>query len=204
MLAEASFDLTEAAFNRGNDKADEKLLVQFGMHPHPDRVETEKEGRPIFKEITYITIMVPGEKETIIHRPAWEKDYQRFPRQYQAFKNKQSQHTAAGTPLKMVGFLTGSQIKELEYFNCYTVEQLANLPDSNASKFMGIQKLKQLANDYLTAAKETAPLTAMRAEMDRKDSDLQAAKNAIEEQGSRIKALEAALLANAEREKGKK
>lgn len=190
-LSEASYEMTDAAFNRGQDKADEKLLVQFSMYPHPDKEATALEGRPIYKEMEYVMIMVPGDKESIVHRPAWEKDRTRFPRQYQAFRNKQSQESVAGTPLRMVGFVTLGQIKELEYFNCYTVEQLASISDAHAGKFMGIQKLKQLANDYLTAAKEAAPLTAIRSEIEKKQSELDAANNAINEQGKRIQALEA-------------
>lgn len=189
-LAEADYGMTDAAFNRG-DKADERLLVQFSMYSHPDREETAKQGRPIFKEVPYVMIMVPGDKESIVHRPAWEKDYQRFPRQYQAFQNKKAQESVAGTPLRAVTFLTLGQVKELEYFNCYTVEQLANISDAHASKFMGIQKLKQAANDYLTAAKEVAPLTAIRAEIESKQSQLEAANVALAEQGKRIQALEA-------------
>lgn len=191
-LSEATYEMTDAAFNRGQgDKADEKLLVQFSMYPHPDRDETAKQGRPVYKDMEYVMIMVPGDKDSIIHRPAWEKDRQRFPRQYQAFQNKKSQESVAGTPLRMVGFLTLGQMKELEYFNCYTVEQLANISDAHAGRFMGIQKLKQLANDYLTAAKETAPLTQIRSEIEKKNSELEAANVALADQGKRIQALEA-------------
>lgn len=190
-LSEASYEMTDQALGRSQtDKADERLLVQFSMYPHPDKDESANQGRPVYKEIEYVMILVPGDKESIVHRPAWERDRQRFPRQYQAFRNKQQQEAVAGTPLRMVGFVTLGQIKELEYFNCYTVEQLANLPDAHASRFMGIQKLKQLATDYLNAAKETAPLTSMRAEMEKKDSQIAANEQAITEQARRIKALE--------------
>ncbi len=199
-LAEAPYDLTAAAFEKG-DKSDERLLVQFSMYPHPDRDATAKEGRPMFKEVLYVMIMVPGDKDSIVHRPAWEKDFQRFPRQYQAFQNKKAQESVAGTPLRSVGFLTLGQIKELEYFNCYTVEQLANMSDANTSKFIGIQKLKQLANDFLTAAKEAAPLTAIRAEIEKRENELAAANNAINEQSARIKALEALVAKMGDKEK---
>lgn len=192
MLAEAPYDLTALAFGK-TDASDEKLVVQFSMYPHPDTEATAKEGRPIYKDREYIMILVPGDKESVVHRPSWEKDRHRFPKQYQAFRNKQTQESANGTPLRAVGFLSLGQIKELEFFNCYTVEQLANLPDSGARNFMGIQKLKQIANDYLTMAKEVAPLTAIRAEMDKKQSELDAANVALAEQGNRIKALESAI-----------
>lgn len=179
MLAEADYGLTDHAMTKRNDsKLDENLRVQFSTFPHLDQTASDKEGRPIYKEEVYVMIMVPGERD-IVHRPAWAKDFARFPRQHQAFVNKQNQDSASGTPLKMLPWLTMGQVKELEYFNCYTVEQLASMPDSTAQKFMQINKLKQLAKDYLQAAKEAAPLTAMRAEMDQKDSQIQALSNQV-------------------------
>lgn len=171
MLAEADYGLTDQAMRKSNQGIDSNLRVQFGTFPHLDQDASDKEGRPIYKEETYIMIMVPGERD-IVHRPAWEKDYDRFPQQYAAFKNKQNQDHASGTPLKVVPWLSLGQVKELEYFNCYTLEQLATMPDSTAQKFLQINKLKQLAKDHIQAAKEAAPLTAMRAEMDQKDSQI--------------------------------
>lgn len=168
---------------------DKRLRVHFGYFPQINQIKSAAEGRPIYDEIVYITIMVPGERD-VVHRAAWEPDYNRFPLQYAAFKNKQNQDAGSGTPLGMVTWLSAAQIKELEYFNCYTVEQLANLADSAASKFMGIQALKVRANDFIKAAKESAPLLAIRAEIDKKDAELAAANNALAEQGKRIAALE--------------
>lgn len=181
-LAEAEYGLTAQAMgptNGDRESPDNRLRVQFSYFPHVDQEASAKEGRPIYVEKEYITIMIPGERD-VVHRPAWERDYQRFPQQYSAFKNKQNQDIVSGTPLKMVPWLSLSQVKELEYFNCVTLEQLANMPDSTAQKFMQIQKLKQLAKDHLQAAKEAAPLTALRAEIDKKDSELSAMKNQIE------------------------
>jgi hypothetical protein len=191
-LTEATLEMTQNAFQQENE-ADKRLLVQFSMFPVQDSAASAKEGRPIFKEVEYVMIMVPGDKQSVVHRRAEERDKFRFPKQYQAFLNKKSQETSNGTPLKAVTFLSLGQVKELEFFNVYTVEQLAEIPDAHASRFMGIQTLKQQAKDFLKAAREVAPLTAMRAELDKKENDLKAALHAIEEQGKRIKALEDAL-----------
>lgn len=169
-----------AGGNRQAGNGDERLRVQFSTFPQINEDKSAQEGRPIFDEKEYITIMVPGERD-VVHRAVWAKDLQRFPLQYQAFKNKQNQDTASGTPLKMVTWLTPGQVKELEFFNCHTVEQLANMADSAASKFMAIQRLKTLAKDYLKAAKEAAPLTAMRDELDKRDSQIAALQNQMAE-----------------------
>lgn len=187
--AEAEYNLTAQAMESGqqNDQ-DKRLRVQFGMFPQVDQVATVKEGRPIYKEVEYITIMVPGERD-IVHRAAWQKDYDRFPTQYAAFKNKQNQDVASGTPLKILTWLTIGQVKELEYFNCYTVEQLANMPDSTAQKFLQINKLKQLAKDYLVAAKEQAPLTIMRAALDERDEQIAAMQKQMAAINAKLEAL---------------
>lgn len=190
MLEEASLEMTAGAFQAESD-ADKRLLVIFSNYPHPNKEKSAAEGRPIYDERVYVMIMVPGDKESIVHRPAWQRDYDRFPKQYAKFMAKQNQECATGTPLKMVPWLTITQVKELEYFNCYTLEQLAEMPDSNAIKFMQLQKLKQQAKDFLRAAKEAAPLTALRAEADEKASQLEAANRQIAELAKRLEALEA-------------
>lgn len=178
MLNEATMAETgqAAGFLPGNQQqqnADSRLRVVFGPFPHPNTDKTVQEGRPIFDDILYITIYVPGERD-VVHRKAHERDFARFPFQYQAWLNKKNQDYAGGTPLKVVPWLSLGQVKELEFFNCYTVEQLANMPDSAAKNFLAIQKLKQNAKDFLQAAKEAAPLITMRAEMDQKDNQIAA------------------------------
>lgn len=173
-LQEAEYGVTAQALDRMNgsrENPDNRLRVQFSMFPQLDQEATNKEGRPIYRDREYIMIMIPGERD-VVHRPAWEKDYERFPQQYAAFKNKQNQDVVSGTPLKMIPWLTLGQVKELEYFNCVTLEQLAEMPDSTAGKFIQLQKLKQLAKDQLQAAREAAPLTKMRAELDQRDSQI--------------------------------
>lgn len=183
-LQEADYGLTEQAFARNGGRRgpnpDENLRVSFSLFPSEDQDASSKEGRPIFKDEVYITIMIPGERD-FVHRQAWEKDYERFPQQYAAFKNKQNQDTASGTPLKVIPWLTNSQIKELEYFNCFTVEQLANMPDSTAQKFLQVNKLKQQAKDYLEAAKGAAPLVAMREELTKRDTEIEVLQRQVKE-----------------------
>lgn len=178
--AEADYGLTSQAMGDRSQQSegDRRLRVQFSMYPEIDQAASATEARPIYKDAVYIMIMVPGERD-VVHRRAWEKDFDRFPQQYAAFKNKQSQDAVSGTPLKLVTWLTLGQVKELEYFNCFTVEQLANMPDSTAQKFLQINKLKQLAKDYLQAAKEAAPLTAIRAELDSRDNEIATMKKQI-------------------------
>jgi hypothetical protein len=137
-------------------------------------VKSASAGRPIYDDVEYITIMVPGDATSIIHRPVWERDRERFAAKYLAFQQKKDQDAVSGTPLLASGIVTAAQARELEFFHCRTVEHLANMSDSNAVKFIGIQDLKRKAQLFLENAKSVAPMTTMKAELDKRDDQIAA------------------------------
>jgi hypothetical protein len=191
-MGEASMEMMDVIHQK-QAEADKALFVQFNMEPHHSHSKSALEGRPIFEEREYIMIMVPGDKDSIVHRPAMESDKMRFQDRYERWKSKVGDQINTGTPLKMVPWLNSSQVKELEYFNVYSLEQLAALSDSHAQKFMGINALRQRAKDAIQAAKEAAPLATIRAEIEAKDNQLQVAIQAVKDQAVRIELLERAL-----------
>lgn len=187
-IQEASYDLTAQAFDRQPQKGDENLRVKFSNFPHFNQQKTNDEGRPIYDEKCYITIMVPGQQD-IVHRPAWRNDFDRFPRQYQAYQNDKDQDAVSGTPLTALTWLHANQLKELEYFNVKTVEQLANVSDNTTGKFMGLQSLKQRATDFLAASKDSSHLTQMRAELEERDERIATMQAQMAEMADAIKEL---------------
>jgi hypothetical protein len=190
-MEQADFAMTDMAMASMGQKSEsqERILVRFFMHPHPDAEASAAEGRPIFKEREYIQIMVPGDKNNIPTRPVWEADKARFPQAYAAFKNGTTEKIV-GTPLTAVGWLSKAQIEELAYFHVRSLEQLADIADSNAQKFMGINAMRQRARDFIAAAKESAPLLALRTEVEKKDNEIASLLAALKEQNLRIAALE--------------
>lgn len=187
-LAEASYSDTQRAIE--GRSADDRLLIKFEMFPHPNEVKSVEAGHPVYDDREYITIIVPGDKNSVVHRPVWAQDKQRFSRQYAAFKANESQEVR-GLPLKMWGGMTLGQAKEFEYFNVKTVEQLAETADG--VQIHGFQGLKQKARDYLAYTKEHQPLLQMRAELDKRDNDAATMAQQLKEQGERIDLLMAAL-----------
>jgi hypothetical protein len=147
---------------------DEKLLVKFFIDATQDPAASKKEGRPIYKEVEWIDIRVPGDKDNIVVRPARQKDRERFPRHYAAFKQRQEdgKQELVGTPLSLWPGVTPSQLKEFEFFNIRTVEQLSNAPDNLGQKFMGFNKLKQAAAAYIEATKSAAPVVNLQEQLD--------------------------------------
>ena len=61
-----------------------------------------------------------------------------------------------GTPIEEWPILNRAQVDELRYMNIRTVEQLANVSDTNAQGMMGINMLRQKAQTYLENAKDAA------------------------------------------------
>jgi hypothetical protein len=161
-MFEADMSTTEDAFAGHNARyrMDAGLAVKFYKHPVQDEAASEEAGRPIFKEKTYINIKVPGDKLNDIHRPAMDMDKQRFPDHYRKF-NARIEQAVEGTPLSEWGGVTRSQIEEMKFFNINTVEQLAELADSNTQVMRGLITLKQKAAAYLEAADTNAVTSAL-------------------------------------------
>lgn len=165
---EISMKMAEAGDNIAAQ--DSRLIVRFYVGSEEDREASDKEGRPIHKPVERIRILIPGERD-YVDRHAWEGDKRRFPKHYEEFKSNKDV-VESGTPLSAWPGIATPQIAELAHFNVKTVEQLAAMADAAAQKFMGINALRQRARDFLEAARGAAPLTAMRAELETRDSEI--------------------------------
>lgn len=189
-LAEADYSLTEMAMNTGvGAPGDETLLVKFFLEPVQNKERSNEEGRPIFEEREFVSIMVPGQKDNIVIREARETDKDRFPRHYAAFKNRVEQ-VVDGTPLEEWPAVTRSQVEELKFFNVFTVEQLAEISDSNAQNFMGIQLLRQKAKAFLEAANDVGAMAdKLSAEIEKRDVEIAALQEALADQAKLLKEL---------------
>lgn len=167
---------------------DKRLVVRFSVETRPDSAKTEQTGEMHFREIDFIRILIPGDKTLNVFRPVQPADKQRFPLQYQAFKNKQGE-VLVGTPLSAWAAVTDSQRRELDFFNIRTVEQLADVADNFASNMMGVQALKQQAQKYLSISKEAAPTVKLMKEIEKKDGEISALQGQITELAKRFEEL---------------
>ena len=179
----AEFNHTD--FEKAQQTAlDEKLLVKFFLKTRPDQAATMKEGRPMFKEVEYISIMVPGNNSGGACRPARQGDLDRFPRHYAAFKNR-TEAPIEGTPLAEWPLMTRTLVEQLAFMNVKTVEQLANLADTHATQIMGGQNFKRKAQEYLEYSKGQKEI-ADKAELKAENEEL---KGTVASQGTLIETL---------------
>lgn len=189
MLDEVFLDANTLMADRP-DAGDEALLVRFHLVPKQDAVATAKEGRPIYRDVEYVTISPPGERFNVPDKRATDYDRRRFRRQYAAFKSGQGE-TLHGTPLSKWPLMSAAQVEELKYFHVRTVEALATMPDGNIPNVGNISHLKKLAVDYLEIAKGQAPAIQLRAELEKRDETLGALQRQMAEQAAVIARLTA-------------
>lgn len=128
--------------------ADAALYVQFHVKAVMNEHASKEAERMIFTDTLYIRIMVPGDKHSIVDRPATADDKKRFGRYLDAFKNGLEMEDQ-GTPLTVVPWLSPSQVEEYKYFNIYTVEQLAEVGDNVGQKFRQFNEHKRRATEFV-------------------------------------------------------
>lgn len=126
------------------------VLVTFYTDAVGLKYESERQKRPIFKDVPFIRKMVPGDANNIVERAAKEQDMQQYPRQWAEYEAMNKSGEVIGTPLEKWPNVTRAQIKELKYVECHTVEQLAQMSDGNLMKMgAGFRPLRESALQWL-------------------------------------------------------
>lgn len=150
---------------------DDRLYATFGVKPVFDQFSSNQKGRPIYLDREFITIIVPGDKHSVVMRQARQQDKQRFPRQYEAFQaGKEEQQI--GTPLSLMPWMSPSKAEEYKFFKIVTVEQLANVADEVGKNFMGLQADKQKAKEYLDASQRGIGAQELEDKLSERDAQL--------------------------------
>jgi hypothetical protein len=130
------------------NEADKNLMVKFFYKNVQNKMESQKQGRPIFKEKTYIEIRIAGQRDAQACRPVTHSDMQRFPKHYEAFTQRMEPPTE-GVPLAEWPQISRTQAEELSFLHIKTVEQLATVKDGNMQNFMGGYALREKAQKWL-------------------------------------------------------
>jgi hypothetical protein len=152
------------------DEGDKRLMVTFHRGFELNEAKSAEAGRQVHDDVDLITIRFPGQRDNMVAKVDYGYQ-QRFPTQWAQYKANKEQ-LGSGTQLSEVPWLTPAQIADLHAANIRTVEQLANVPDSNGHAFMGFQGLKQRAQAFLDTAAGNAPALKLQAELERRDAEL--------------------------------
>jgi hypothetical protein len=172
--------MEELAENVNNLKfGDDRLGVQFYMRTVEDKERTLSEGRKCFKDVEFVRIMIPGDRNPAADRRVQRTDNDvtddrlRFPKQYARFKNQQEQPIHDGTPLNLWPGISGSLVEELKFINIHTVEQLADLADTYVGKMPNGQSLKAKAATFVQALKDQSAVNKLQMALEERDNRIQ-------------------------------
>lgn len=165
--------------NDSRYKDDHKLVAFFHTEAVQSEFKSVLEGRPIFEDVVFVTIITPGSRDTSVFK-ADDTYKRRFYKQWEQFQLKQDVEVT-GTPLSAIPWLTRSQVSEFAALHVKTVEQLVDLPDSLAQKFMGIQQIKSRAKTFLAAAAGEAVADNLKAELAKRDDEIDELKKQVAE-----------------------
>lgn len=161
---------------------DSRLAVQFYSRPVQNNFQSNAQGRPIFDDVDFVKIFVPGDNTLTIDTAVHDAHKKRFPIQWAHYKNtKGSGDSIHGTAISAWSLLTGGQVEQLKALKFYTVESIASASDSqisNVGMVAGMQPhafrdrarlfLKVANDDSLAAtqAKENAELKERLAKLE--------------------------------------
>jgi len=150
---------------------DDRLYATFSTKAVFDQHSSNEQGRPIYLDRDFVTIIVPGDKHSVVMRQARQQDIQRFPRQYEAYKQGKEEQQV-GTPLSLMPWMTPGRVEEYKFFKIVTVEQLAAAADEGGKNFMGFQADKQKAKEYMDASQRGVGAQEMEDQLSERDKEI--------------------------------
>lgn len=134
---------------KGGDYGSDVLNnVSFSREKVLNRRESALQSKRIYNEVEYVTIISPGNKETVIHQPATEFHKWRFPMEFEAFRLGKEQ-AVPGTPIEAWDILSDEQIKDLKHHNLQTIEQVARIADGVSGPLRAFVTLKLKARAWV-------------------------------------------------------
>ena len=151
--------------------------AKFYIEAVKNNNKSREAGRDIFDDKVFILILCPGQMKGETRRPMQDKDKLDYPQAWADFQNGNKEPTVSGTPIEYLG-ISPSRAKELRSVHIFTVEQMANCPDT-ASKDVGMDfnTLKGRAAAYVGKnSPEVEVLRKQVAELSAKLAELTAAK----------------------------
>lgn len=148
---------------QGASNPDSRLYVRFYMKAVQNNFQTEKQGKPVFDDVEFVHIEVPGNRLSIIDTLSYDEHRQRFPIQYARFKNENATEQTTGLPLEHWPLVTRAQAESLKAMKFRTVEQIAGASDAQIEGIgmtggMASHAFREKAQRFLAAAQGSAAL----------------------------------------------
>lgn len=157
------------------------VAVAFGVHYQHDEAASAKAGHPIYRDVVFIKIAVPGDKSSLYFQPATDIHKVRFPRAWDAFqKRTQGQQGRTGMPIEEWPPITRGMALTLKCIHIHTVEDLAVVHDGQIDKIGGDARgLRAKAQAFLAQAATNAETLRLASEKEELQGQLRAMQQQI-------------------------
>ena len=179
--------------------ADSRLAVRFESKPRHNEFRSQQEGRPIYEDVDYITIYVPGDSTLTVVAEVREDHKARFPLQWAHYQNRHSDDPRhIGTPVSQWPLVTPAMAEELRAMKFFTVESVAMASDAQLGT-MGMkagmnplvfrtraQNFLKVAADESVLHKQDAEIAKLREENSSIKAETDAKLAAMQEQMAQI------------------
>jgi hypothetical protein len=121
---------------------------------------------PVFKEVDYIRIAIPGDRSTEIHRPVEDDDKRRFAARWKHYEATKT-NPVNGQPLTEWPAISRAEVETCHYHGVRSIEELAALTEERARGLgHGFLALSVRAQDFLRKSKDEGYMATMRKELD--------------------------------------
>ena len=197
MTAMVASDLNNPAFV-GAINPDTLLHVEFYMHEPEDVHKSEAAGKIVRLPATpYIRIQNPGDKTSVVESPVLERHKARWPDKWLYFQIKEKLIEGVadvpGWKIEEWTHLQPEQVRELKFLRFSVVEQVAGASDEQIQKLgMGGLGLREAARQALRARMGAE----VKEEMQKKDAEISALKEANAGLAERMAKFEAFMAAS--------
>ena len=141
--------------------ADAALWVEIYKHPVESPAKSKEAGHPVFDDVDFITIRVPGDQLNVVMRPLNDEDKARFPRHWAHYQNISSNENVEGWLVDEWPIISRAVAFQLRALGFKTVEHVANASDQNIVKLgmmagMEPHVFREKAKAFLALARNTA------------------------------------------------
>ena len=171
-----------------------KLPAYFYFQTDEIPARRLESGQPVYEEIIYISITIPGLSGAVVTRAARESDKAEYPVEYAKFKQGADQDgQISGTPLAMWAPMPKSTCLELKFFGIRSVEDLANAADGAIANYRGGREWQRTAKAWLESANDSKHVVRMDAELASRDRQISRLEQTVADMGvdnDRVKKLE--------------
>jgi hypothetical protein len=150
----------------------------FYVEPVLDEAKTQEAGHPVFSEVEFVKIIIPGSRN---ERPIFrvnENHKKRWPEQYKAFKDG-VEYKGDGMPLIEWPQLTKTMVVTLNAIGIESVEELAEANEEGLRKLGGMYlDMKYKAQDFLknetASSREIKKLESQNLDLEKRIKELEA------------------------------